>query len=990
MFLRVRPLAQQGDEESVTILDDQTVEFKSAKQVANFTVPEHTSGDRYTFNHVFDTTTSQKEIYDKTSRPHVLNMFEGHDSLLFAYGVTNAGKTYTMMGKLNYSGKADEGDGTPTMLKKTTIQKKKSVSMKRNFSDGIIPRVLEEIFDIIEEKQLDCDNPHEQYIVSLSFFELYNEKVYDLLYEAEENEMRESVSVSFLAGDSNNRRRKNLKIGEDKGRAFVKDLIVQEVDSAAQGREVLMRGTTNRQVGQTNLNADSSRSHAVFSVTLQRKNVALGTLVDVAKMSIVDLAGAERAGKTKVVGDRLKEAGGINKSLLVLGRCLHAIQYNQRNADNPSKRQPVPIRESEITKLFRNELQGDAAVTMIVNVSSAMSDSDETANVMKYSAVAKDIKTQSRVDTYRKTTITTPQPFVNPRILATPASIKRGPKPSTSKKISVLDENIWSRNASTTNTTNTVSEEEVEALREQVRQLQEEVSTRFAPVNRIEVERDIRAEVAQKMQEQEEERENAMREQIEQEKLAFEERLNRVKKMMQKQIDRCQAETEQSIQLEEEWQARAQAESARVEILQQEVQRLEEALESAMREKYSGVVTDADHQSEVADLKAIHNRLMKEQLETEENKRLDLELTHRRAHLDHIRETDMLKDQLAKYAVFERELKKLEERFKTLQAENEQLKVTHAEAIQKEKSKALTLEKRLREEFAEERARLIRELSEKYRGEFDSKHLNTRQHAEIEIESLKAHLKQEQRDNQLLAAKIKELTKEVPVLTSTPKRLAKPLTPTAQEASPMSSVTPVAGSPEPQKTFFKSPFKNSSPVVEKLKKGTKRTSESLSESVDTEEANAEEPPKKRRLINRKKKNNSVETDEQDTSSKDTESKSEEEKPKRGRPATKSKVKLASKNAHDVFDFEGDDEPAEEEEEEPPKKKRGRPAKKDAKKPSKASKIVKGVRKLMSRKKKDESEEEEEDEEAIVVDVEVDEEEEEEERPKRTTRASRKK
>ena len=268
-----------------------------------------------------------------------------HNSVMMAYGITAAGKTYTLEGS--------------------------------RASPGVMARALEALFAGLASHA-------EAVQVRASYYEVYNEQLYDLLDD----------SAVPLAG------RAALRLKEDAaGRVFVAGLSAAAVGSAAEALAALRRGSRQRQRAETGLNYASSRSHSVFSVALYQGAAADGDVAgdgggeggDVAagqlgRLAFVDLAGSERAQRTGNVGVRLKESVAINSSLMTLGRCLEALRWNQQHRGGPLR--VVPYRESKVTHLFRDALHGWGQVVLSVNVSPVAGDYDETSHVLKVRRVA--------------------------------------------------------------------------------------------------------------------------------------------------------------------------------------------------------------------------------------------------------------------------------------------------------------------------------------------------------------------------------------------------------------------------------------------------------------------------------------------------------------------------------------------------------------------------------------------------------------------------
>ena len=265
--------------------------------------------------------------------PLVESFFKGTNGLLFAYGITNAGKTYTI------SGTKTDGGILPRIFNtlfqninnannKNATNKSGKMMRESDFdysSSEFDVSSISSISDIEEDnknKTMLDSNYH--YGVWISYLEIYNERIFDLLEEQ----------------TTDNGKREMLKLNEDKaGHVFVKGLKEVNITSAQEGQDLITKCSKNRQVANTMLNQDSSRSHSVivFKLVTYLKDEKSNRkeLIKYNKLSIIDLAGSERNNRTKTTGTRLKEASNINTSLMTFGRCLQALRWNQQHPNNP-------------------------------------------------------------------------------------------------------------------------------------------------------------------------------------------------------------------------------------------------------------------------------------------------------------------------------------------------------------------------------------------------------------------------------------------------------------------------------------------------------------------------------------------------------------------------------------------------------------------------------------------------------------------------------
>lgn len=348
----------------------------------------------FSFNRVFDQTADQKDLYQEIAHPLVEGLFPkdakksivgdkvvGESALLFSYGITNAGKTHTIMGNKSNA---------------TTLHE----------SHGVIPRSIDQI--LTKMKQLEkISNRRVNYSLCLSFLEIYNEQIFDLLPEKKPS----GVDIAL---------ENPLKLREGRnGRIYVKGLTKHYVTGLAEGLKLCQDAKKKRHTSSNNINSDSSRSHSICQFELiatpidytehhENESAATGTsgygtdddsvMTNAAKKSsvslwVVDLAGSERSKRTGNFSRsmRQKEAALINSSLMKLMRCLQTLRDNQNSSTVSNV---VPFRESKLTHLFMGHLTGSSAsrTSMIVNINPAAADFDETQHVLAYATVAKSVR----------------------------------------------------------------------------------------------------------------------------------------------------------------------------------------------------------------------------------------------------------------------------------------------------------------------------------------------------------------------------------------------------------------------------------------------------------------------------------------------------------------------------------------------------------------------------------------------------------------------
>ncbi|KAM9394099.1 kinesin-like protein KIF3B [Pholidichthys leucotaenia] len=291
----------------------------------------------FTFDSVYDWNSKHIDLYNETFRPLVDSVLLGFNGTIFAYGQTGTGKTYTMEGVRN--------------------------DPERR---GVIPNSFDHIFTHISRSQ------NQQYLVSASYLEIYQEEIRDLLSKDQS-------------------RRLKLRERPDTG-VYVKNLSSFVTKSVREIEHVMNVGNQNRSVGATNMNEHSSRSHAIFVITVECSELGVDreNHIRVGKLNLVDLAGSERQTKTGAQGERLKEATKINLSLSALGNVISAL------VDDKSSH--IPYRDSKLTRLLQDSLGGNARTVMVANIGPASYNMEETLTTLHYANRAKNIKNKPHIN----------------------------------------------------------------------------------------------------------------------------------------------------------------------------------------------------------------------------------------------------------------------------------------------------------------------------------------------------------------------------------------------------------------------------------------------------------------------------------------------------------------------------------------------------------------------------------------------------------------
>lgn len=293
--------------------------------------PTHT----FTFDKVFGTQSTQAQVYEATAKPLVAAALRGYNCTCFVYGQTGTGKTFSMEG----------------------------VPGDKEYA-GIIPRVMDDIFDGIHHMQAELE-----FLVKVSYVEIYLEKIRDLLAPAANN----------------------LSVRESRDRGvWVAGTTEVCCASSDEMLAVMRLGGANRVIASTRMNNDSSRSHSVFIITIEQRNVGTGSTKS-GKLFLVDLAGSEKVGKTQAKGQTLKEAQHINKSLSALGSVMNALTSGQPNAH-------IPYRDSKLTRLLQDALGGNSETTLLVCGSVSSYNAEETLTTLRFGQRAKSIKNKPKVN----------------------------------------------------------------------------------------------------------------------------------------------------------------------------------------------------------------------------------------------------------------------------------------------------------------------------------------------------------------------------------------------------------------------------------------------------------------------------------------------------------------------------------------------------------------------------------------------------------------
>ena len=299
---------------------------------------------------VISTTSTNKEIFEELFKPNIHHILNGINMTIFAYGQTSTGKTYTMQGEIPNNA-------------------------------GIIPLTLEELF-----KQIKNDKDIIDSQIGVSFIEIYNESINDLL---------DSSKINLDLRETPNRE------------VIVNNLTEIKIRNHEQALNLLIKGNESRIVASTKLNEKSSRSHVIFRLNIEiTKNVKKNNFgeEEIEKVllknhiNLIDLAGSENSNKTGCVGQRLKEGSNINKSLLALSNVINKLSQNTGNNNSSSQNFFVNYRDSKLTRLLQNSLGGNSKTSIICTITDDAEHYNETMNTIHFGNKAKNIKTVVKVN----------------------------------------------------------------------------------------------------------------------------------------------------------------------------------------------------------------------------------------------------------------------------------------------------------------------------------------------------------------------------------------------------------------------------------------------------------------------------------------------------------------------------------------------------------------------------------------------------------------
>uniref|UniRef100_A0A8C8JXQ3 Kinesin-like protein n=1 Tax=Oncorhynchus tshawytscha TaxID=74940 RepID=A0A8C8JXQ3_ONCTS len=417
VYCRVRPLGVEDEECCIEVISNTTIQLHAPDGLKANRNGEFKE-TQYSFKKVFCIKTSQMELFQDVAKPLVDDLIHSKNGLLFTYGVTGSGKTFTMTGSPGQGGllprsldmifnsvgpyqakrfvlKTDDKNGMEVQNQVDALLERQ----KRENQPTVVPktpsrqRLDPEFADMINPEEAcraDGVDEDSSYSVFVSYIEIYNNYIYDLLEEAPYDPIKPKPPQSKLLREDQNH---NM---------YVAGCTEVEVKSTEEAFEVFWRGQKKRRIANTQLNRESSRSHSVFIIKLAQAPLDADgdnilqdkNQVNVSQLCLVDLAGSERTSRTRAEGNRLREAGNINQSLMTLRTCIEVLRENQMCGTNKM----VPYRDSKVTHLFKNYFDGEGKVRMVVCVNPKADDYEETMLVMRFAEMTQEVEVARPVD----------------------------------------------------------------------------------------------------------------------------------------------------------------------------------------------------------------------------------------------------------------------------------------------------------------------------------------------------------------------------------------------------------------------------------------------------------------------------------------------------------------------------------------------------------------------------------------------------------------
>ncbi|XP_053574457.1 kinesin-like protein KIF23 isoform X3 [Bombina bombina] len=429
VYCRVRPLIPPDQECCIEVINETTVQLHppdGCKVNRNGEYKE----TQYSFKQVFGTLVTQKELFDVVAKPLVEDLIRGKNGLLFTYGVTGSGKTHTMTGSPGEGGllprcldmifnsiggfqakryvfKMDDKNGmdvqneVDALLERQKREVQPQVISRTPLSRQKIEPEFADMINIQDHCKVEEVDEDSVYSVFVSYIEIYNNYIYDLLEEVSMDPIKPKWNTPGRNTEFIPPQSKILREDQNHN-MYIAGCTEVEVKSTEEAFDVFWKGQKRRRIANTTLNRESSRSHSVFMIKLAQAPLDADgdnvlqerEQITVSQLSLVDLAGSERTNRTKAEGNRLREAGNINQSLMTLRTCIEVLRENQLYGTNKM----VPYRDSKLTHLFKNYFDGEGKVRMIVCVNPKADDHEESLQVMRFAEMTQEVEVARPID----------------------------------------------------------------------------------------------------------------------------------------------------------------------------------------------------------------------------------------------------------------------------------------------------------------------------------------------------------------------------------------------------------------------------------------------------------------------------------------------------------------------------------------------------------------------------------------------------------------
>ncbi|XP_042731897.1 kinesin-like protein KIF23 isoform X3 [Lagopus leucura] len=429
VYCRVRPLSCPDQECCIEVINESTVQIHPPDGYRIFRNGEYRE-TQYSFKEVFGTLVAQKELFDAVAKPLVEDLIHGKNGLLFTYGVTGSGKTHTMTGSPGDGGllprclamifnsigpfqakrfvfKLDDKNGVDVQCEVDALlerQKRDATPVPKASGKRQVDPEFADMINVQDHCKVEEVDEDNVYSVFVSYIEIYNNYIYDLLEETSFDLIKpkwNNCNTPVRNGDFIPPQSKMLREDQNHN-MYVMGCTEVEVKSTEEAFEVFWKGQKKRRIANTQLNRESSRSHGVFMIKLAQAPLDADgdnvlqerEQITLSQLSLVDLAGSERTNRTKAEGNRLREAGNINQSLMTLRTCIEVLRENQKYGTNKM----VPYRDSKLTHLFKNYFDGEGKVRMIVCVNPKAEDYEESLQVMRFAEMTQEVEVARPVD----------------------------------------------------------------------------------------------------------------------------------------------------------------------------------------------------------------------------------------------------------------------------------------------------------------------------------------------------------------------------------------------------------------------------------------------------------------------------------------------------------------------------------------------------------------------------------------------------------------